>query len=318
MTDISRIKEQVEGKNKSGNIITRIFYNYPFASVAGGLLILCLLAWGSSSLVSVLFLDTRQEIPLDAQHGTVPADAAIALPLISEIQVTAVSESAATIGWSTDIPSTGTVKYWTDDPDNALLAMEDTPAVIHNMELAGLQPDTVYRFVIKATGETGLQAADETIHSFTTAPAVIPISPEVGYRAPDFTLLDIDDNIFNFYDLQGKWLMLYFWETDCTACRSSLPHIQQYYGIMPADKINLVSINYRESNKMTLVSLVKNRGVQFPVLLDTDGLVSQSYKITGFPTIFVINPDGIIKKVSTGKMDSSEQIEQLVKSVTGF
>jgi peroxiredoxin len=317
MNDLSRIRERIEGKKNPLNNMKQLINKYPFASIALGLLIIGLLGWGIFSLISSLLCSNIPVVP-DNQSSTVNPPVTVTYPEISDITVTDITQSTATINWRTDILTTGEIKYWTDDKDNSTSANDTEFKLIHSIMLIGLNPDTTYYFSVTATNEAGYKTPSEISNPFTTTSGAISVSPEVGYMAPEFALPDLDGNTVALSDYLGKWLIVSFWETGCQSCRSTLPHLQKYYEAMPADKIQIVSINYKEKNKITLISLVKNRGVTFPVLLDDNGTVSQDYKITGFPTLFFIDDNGIVQKVVTRKFDSMEEIEQFVSSVADF
>ena len=48
----------------------------------------------------------------------------------------------------------------------------------------------------------------------------------VGDTAPDFTLLDSNDDEFNFSDLDGGWKVVFFYAKDGSpTCKLSLIHI---------------------------------------------------------------------------------------------
>lgn len=316
MKDLSRIRQDIEGKKRLLNI-KQLLTQYPIASAIFGLLIIILIIWGILSLISVFNGDNTSVASDNQSSQNLPADT-VTYPEISGISVTGISQSTATINWTTDIQSTGEVEYWIVDLENSNSIDDTEMKLVHSITLTGLTPDTSYYFTVKSTGDSGYKTVTEVSNPFTTISGEIPVSPEVGYKAPAFSLPDINDIIVNLSDYNGKWVIVSFWETDCQSCRATLPHLQQYYETMPIDKISLVSINYKNKDKLILVSQLKNRGVTFPVLLDNDGAVSQAYKITGFPTLFLLDGNGIIQKVVTRKFDSREEIEQFVNSAAGF
>jgi peroxiredoxin len=318
MKTLSQIRKQIEGGKKPTINIKETITKYPIASAIFCLLIVILIIWGVLSLIGLL---NGEDIPVasdnqSSQENT-PSDTVV-FPEISAIVVSDITQSSATINWTTDIETTGKIEYWSTNRENISITNDSELRLVHNLTLSGLTPDTTYHFTVTAISDSGYKTVTEISNPFTTVSGVIQESPEVGYKAPDFSLLDIDDNTISLADYNGMWLMISFWETDCTSCRATLPHLQQYYETMPADKIALLSINYKNKDKLILVSQLKNRGVTFPVLLDNDGSVSKEYKITRFPTLFIIDGDGIIQKVVTGKFDNKEEIQQFVNSVVDF
>jgi len=318
MKSLSQIRKQIEGGKKPTINIKEIITKYPIASAIFGVLIVILIIWGVLSLIGLF---NGEDIPVasDNQSSQVntPPDTVV-FPEISALLVSNIAPSSATINWTTDIETIGEIEYWSTNQENSSIENDSELKLIHNLTLTGLTPETSYYFTVTAISDSGYKTVTDISNPFTTLSESILESPEVGYKAPDFSLTDIDDNIISLEDYNGMWLMINFWETDCSSCRATLPHLQQYYETMPADKIALLSINYKNKDKLILVSQLKNRGVTFPVLLDNDGTVTKEYKITGFPTLFIIDGNGIIQKARSGKFDNKEEIEQFVNSVVDF
>ena len=52
-------------------------------------------------------------------------------------------------------------------------------------------------------------------------------------------------------------------------------------------------------------AFAQERGLTFPILLDTDGGVAQGYRVQGIPTSFFINREGLIKVQHTGPLNES-------------
>jgi peroxiredoxin len=318
MKTLSQVRKQIEGGKKPTINIKDTITKYPIASAIFGVLIIILIIWGVFSLIGLF---NSEDIPVasdnqSSQENTPPATAVF--PEISTVMVSSITQSSATINWTTDIETTGKIEYWSTNQENSSIANDNESKLVHDMTLTGLTPETDYYFTVTAISDAGYKSVTEISNPFTTAPGEVSKSPEVGYKAPEFSLIDTDDNIVSLEDYNGKWLMISFWETDCSSCRATLPHLQQYYETMPTDKIAFISINYKNKDKLILVSQLKNRGVTFPVLLDNDGTVTKEYKITGFPTLFIIDGNGVIQKVMAGKFDNKEAIEQFVNSVVDF
>jgi peroxiredoxin len=318
MKTLSQVRKQIEGGKKPTINIKEIITKYPIASAIFGVLIIILIIWGVLSLIGSF---NSENIPVASDNQSAQTDTpsdTVVFPEIRAIIVTNLAPSSATINWTTDIESTGKVEYWSTNQENSSIANDNELKLVHNVTLTGLTPETEYHFVITAISGSGYKKIAEISNPFITLSGDILESPEVGYKAPDFSLVDIDDNTVSLADYSGKWLIISFWETDCSSCRATLPHLQQYYETMPADKISLLSINYKNKDKLILVSQLKNRGVTFPVLLDNDGTVTKKYKITSFPTLFIIDGNGIIQKARSGKFDSKEEIEEFINSVVDF
>ena len=106
---------------------------------------------------------------LDVFNGTLAElqTYAISGPLaISNVQVSNVSGSAATITWLTSAAATSQVNYGLTSSYGSQSALDSTLVTSHSVNLTGLQPSTTYHFqALSTTGSESAQSADGT---FTT------------------------------------------------------------------------------------------------------------------------------------------------------
>jgi hypothetical protein len=89
-------------------------------------------------------------------------------PTISDITVSDVGTSTATIGWTTDEPTTGFVSYGTDSSYGASTTVESTASTTHSVTIAGLSASGTYHYQITAADAAGNSAAS-TDATFQTA-----------------------------------------------------------------------------------------------------------------------------------------------------
>jgi len=153
----------------------------------------------------------------------------------------------------------------------------------------------------------------------TTAPTFpaqttdLPVKPQKGFLAPDFTLPNIDGGQVTLGDLRGKIVLVNFWATWCPPCRAELPAIQEAY--QNSDNLVVLGLNFQESPQ-DVKSLVAFEGLTFPVLLDEGGSVALKYRARGLPTSFFVDPQGIITAVHIGPM-TKDQIANYVAQAGG-
>lgn len=99
-------------------------------------------------------------------------------PIISDIKVTNITSTKATISWRTNEPTTSNVNFGLDttygSSASAINDTTDNDIFInnHNVLLTGLKPETMYYFEINIQDLAGNKAV-EGDHSFTTNPAFI-------------------------------------------------------------------------------------------------------------------------------------------------
>ena len=139
-------------------------------------------------------------------------------------------------------------------------------------------------------------------------------SPQVGNPAPNFQFQDPDGYASSLTALQGRPVLLNFWATWCGPCRSEMPYIQAIHEEWPEAELVLLAINLGESSS-TVEDFMQSNNLSFTVLLDTTQVVAQEYSITGIPTTFFIDKDGIIQDKVIGAFQNKTQIENRLSKI---
>ncbi|WP_455210901.1 TlpA family protein disulfide reductase [Kaarinaea lacus] len=120
------------------------------------------------------------------------------------------------------------------------------------------------------------------------------LKPFKGNPKPkSITLSDIDGKPYNIVDYKGRVTVVNFWATWCTPCIKEIPSLNNLRQSMRGKSFELISINYAEKVE-TIKEFMKMVDVEFPVLLDEQGLESANWKVIAFPSTFVIGRDGLI------------------------
>ena len=117
----------------------------------------------------------------------------------------------------------------------------------------------------------------------------------IGKKAPDFQALDSRNMTIDTKALRGQMVVLLFWSSGCGACKRSYEHLkslQQTYG----SKLRIIGISgdAEESDFQRSISEYK---LDWPNILDRNdffGPISSLYSIHQYPSIFVLNKQGII------------------------
>ena len=118
-----------------------------------------------------------------------------------------------------------------------------------------------------------------------------------GYAALDFTLPDLSGNPVKLSDLRGKIVFLNLWATWCPPCRAEMPSMQTLYERLRGPDFVMLAVA-EDTNADDVAAFVKELGLTFPVLLDTDNKLPARFGVTGFPETFVIDREGnVIKHV---------------------
>ena len=136
----------------------------------------------------------------------------------------------------------------------------------------------------------------------------------VGEQAPDFTLVDLNDNPISLSDFRGKTVFLNFWATWCPPCRAEMPQMEALYQDYKDEDVVIIGLDIQETRE-EVSQYVQQGGYSWLFILDTSGKVATNYEVTAIPTSFFIDGDGIIRAVSTGAMSKRDREIALTKAM---
>jgi len=237
-------------------------------------------------------------------------------PVISAVEIISITESSITVTWSTDEAATSQIEYGKTSSYGTTTPLDKTLTTSHSMVITGLSPSTEYHFTVKSTDANGNEAISDTDNVFrTTAP--VPIGTEIGNRAPDFTLRDINGNSVSLHDFKGKIVIVNLWATWCEPCIEELPYFQEVYNAWSRDKLVILAVHVQQSVGLS-TSYAQNEGFTFPVLLDTLGTTAKAYTLpdgNGIPRTFFIDEKGIVRKSKYGSFQNKAEIESVLNSL---
>ena len=118
-----------------------------------------------------------------------------------------------------------------------------------------------------------------------------------GAAAGDFTLRDVQGKRVRLRDFRGKTVLLGFWATWCPACLKELPAMEKE---CEQHKEDMVFLAVDDERKETIQNFLKNHHYRFTALVDRKRKLFRQFAVRYLPTLYVINPDGIIVRRVVG------------------
>jgi len=140
--------------------------------------------------------------------------------------------------------------------------------------------------------------------------------PKEGFTAPDFTLELLDGGNITLSDLQGKVVLVNFWTSWCPPCRKEMPAIESVYRNYKDLGLVVIGVNLTaQDSKKEAASFAQEVGVTFPIALDVNNTVGNSYRVTALPTSFFVDRKGVIRSVIVGGPMSEALIQSKVEEL---
>lgn len=128
---------------------------------------------------------------------------------------------------------------------------------------------------------------------------------EEPVAAPDFTVLDADGNAVKLSELVGKPMVLNFWASWCSPCKSEMPDFNTVYEEL-GDEITFVMVDMVDGRRETVETgkaHIADNAFTFPVYYDTEQDAAMVYGVTSLPTTYFIDKDGYVVTGARGGID---------------
>jgi peroxiredoxin len=142
---------------------------------------------------------------------------------------------------------------------------------------------------------------------------------EVGYLAPDFSLINFKGNRVSLKDYRGQVILINFWATWCVPCRIEMPSLEKLYRRFRSQGFTVLAVSIDKAGGVK--EFVDERNLSFPILADKEGKAEELYHSHTIPITYVIGRSGhVTAKVDGAKNWSSaetiEAIEYLLKKTS--
>jgi cytochrome c biogenesis protein CcmG/thiol:disulfide interchange protein DsbE len=126
-------------------------------------------------------------------------------------------------------------------------------------------------------------------------------APIQGFKAPDFKLNTLQGGSVQLSDLRGKPVLVSLWASWCPPCKAEMPAFEKVYRQYADQGLTILAVNAsNQDSQAEAQAFVQANDLTFPILLDTQGRVSQLYDLRSLPTSFFIGRDGVIQEVVVG------------------
>lgn len=137
-------------------------------------------------------------------------------------------------------------------------------------------------------------------------------------KAKDFSVTNQDGQIVKLSDYFGSPIVVNFWATWCSPCKSELPAFEElskeYDGKVKFMMVNLTD-GYQETVELVKEFVNANNYI-FPVFFDTEYSASSAYQTNYIPETIFIDKDGNMVNKHIGAMNK-ETLKKYIDTLIG-
>ena len=131
--------------------------------------------------------------------------------------------------------------------------------------------------------------------------------------AQNFALKDLSGIEVHLENYRGKVIFLNFWTTWCPACLVEMPSMEKLYREFRDKDFIILAVDMQEDSE-TVKKFKAKFKLNFPILLDTDGVVASYYGVNAIPATYLIDHTGNLYAAALGARDwASEDAFLLIK-----
>jgi RNA polymerase sigma factor (sigma-70 family) len=134
----------------------------------------------------------------------------------------------------------------------------------------------------------------------------------VGKTAPEIEGEDVDGKRLKLSDYRGKVVVLSFWATWCGPCMAMVPHEKELVDRLKDRPFALLGVNADE-DRGQVKKTIEAKGITWRSWWDgTGGAIATRWSVRSWPTVYVLDPRGVIRCKDVQGKDLDEAVESLL------
>ena len=134
--------------------------------------------------------------------------------------------------------------------------------------------------------------------------SILPINT----KSPSWESTFINGNVISSKNLYGNLVIIEFSMISCGACILSIPFLNDLQERFKMQKLNVISVFV--GNKQNEVIYLKDKmGIKYNIIADSTQKIGNIFKISAFPSIYIIDKEGVIRYSGIG---FGEEVEKKI------
>lgn len=117
---------------------------------------------------------------------------------------------------------------------------------------------------------------------------------EPGSAFPALAGTTLDGRSIDVAKLEGKYVLVEFWEMGCAPCVAELPNLARAYERFKDRGFEIVGVSADGENEADFRRFVEEHGITWPQIAEPreGGANLTRFRVTSFPTTYLVGPDG--------------------------
>lgn len=208
--------------------------------------------------------------------------------------------------------------FWISETDSTPVQYDITYKLL-------MGPDTVWqydRYLLTHYRWNHLPTGD-SLFALARMPADLKITDYVPYKRPEllkvgetaplWQLPSLNDEVVKIDDFKGQLVLLDFFYKSCYPCMQALPVLQQLHEKYRDKGLKIIGVNPFDTKAEGIADFLSKRNITYTVVLDENRQVVKSYRVSAYPTMYLIDRQGKIVWTDEGFGEESAQtIEETI------
>ncbi len=151
----------------------------------------------------------------------------------------------------------------------------------------------------------------------------VKTSDVIGSPSPNLVFSSMDgDQSYDLASLAGNVVVLNFWASWCTPCKTEMPAFEAVHQD-GAEDVRIIGVDIKNDKIDAALQLLAETGVTYPTAVDSGGdhqlygPIEQALGLGGtYPVTVFITPSGVIDSIKIGELQESEIRDAIAEART--